>query len=75
MAQRVAPCEVSVLGACAGATLGLAGDTFAPRGEGRACVFATPGRLVGNDTVNESAIVATFISPTRLAMQADAARR
>ena len=50
-----------------GSRLVLDGDNFAPLGDGLACVFATPGRIVGNDTVNESAIVATFISPTRLA--------
>ena len=52
-----------------GSTLVLEGENFAPLGDGLACVFDTPMRVVGNDTVNASAIVATFISPTRLACQ------
>ena len=36
------------------------------------CVFDTPNRVVGNDTLNASAIVASFISPTMLACEAPA---
>jgi hypothetical protein len=39
---------------------------------GLACVFDTPNRRAGNETLNASAIVATFISPTMLACEAPA---
>ena len=52
-----------------GSTLMLEGSNFAPLGPLLRCVFMTPGRQAGNDTVHETDVVASYISPTRLACE------
>ena len=50
-----------------GSRLLLDGSNLAPLGDGLQCVFETPNRRLGNATLNESAVVASFISPTQVA--------